>query len=89
MSKFNIYLKHKLEQNNLSQNKFAKMIGVSPTYVGDMINGRKGPPDKELQIKFKIISKKRNPPDASLPLTKWMVVRMDAVEFDKVSFTYK
>ncbi len=45
--------------------------------------------NKELQIKFKIISKKRNPPDASLPLTKWMVVRMDAVEFDKVSFTYK
>ena len=28
------------------------MIGVSPTYVGDMINGRKGPPDKELQIKI-------------------------------------
>ena len=45
--------------------------------------------NKELKIKFKIISKKRNPPDASLPLTKWMVVRMDAVEFDKVSFTYK
>ena len=52
MSKFSTYLKHKLEQNNLSQNKFAKMIGVSPTYVGDMINGRKGPPDKDLQIKI-------------------------------------
>lgn len=45
--------------------------------------------NKELQIKFKIISKKRNPPDASFPLTKWIVVRMDAVEFDKVSFTFK
>lgn len=52
MSKFNTFLKKKLEQNNLSQNKFAKMIGVSPTYIGDMIKGRKGPPDMELQIKI-------------------------------------
>ena len=52
MSRFNTYLKRKLEQNNLSQNKFAKMVGVSPTYIGDMINGRKGPPDKDLQIKM-------------------------------------
>ena len=52
MSKFNIFLKNKLEQNNLSKNKFAKMLGVSPTYVGDMIRGTKGPPDMELQIKI-------------------------------------
>ena len=52
MSKFNTFLKHKLEQNKLSKNKFAKMLGVSPTYVGDMIRGTKGPPDIELQIKI-------------------------------------
>ena len=52
MSRFNVFFKNKLEQNNLSQNKFAKMIGVSSTYVGDMIKGRKGPPDFELQIKI-------------------------------------
>lgn len=52
MSKFNTFLKNKLEQNNLSKNKFAKMLGVSPTYVGDMIRGTKGPPDIELQIKI-------------------------------------
>lgn len=52
MSKFNTFLKNKLEQNSLSKNKFAKMLGVSPTYVGDMIKGTKGPPDIELQIKI-------------------------------------
>jgi len=50
MSKFKTFLNRKLNTSNISQNQFAKLIGVTPTYVGQLIKGIKPPPDRELQI---------------------------------------
>lgn len=52
MSKFKVTLKRKLEKQNISQNQFAKMIGVSPVYIGQLIKGNKEPPSRDLQIKM-------------------------------------
>ncbi len=52
MSKFKTFLDKKLKNNKISQNKFARMIDVTPTYVNRMINGKSGPPDRDLQIKI-------------------------------------
>ena len=52
MSKFKTFLNKKLNTNNISQNQFAKLIGATPTYVGQLIKGTKPPPDRELQIKI-------------------------------------
>lgn len=52
MSKFKIFLNRKLRNNKISQNRFAKMIDVTPTYVNKMVNGTSGPPDRNLQIKI-------------------------------------
>jgi len=52
MSKFKTFLNKKLNTNNISQNQFAKLIGATPTYVGQLIKGIKPPPDRELQIKI-------------------------------------
>lgn len=52
MSKFKTFLNKKLNVNNISQNQFARLIGATPTYVGQLINGSKPPPDRELQIKI-------------------------------------
>lgn len=52
MSKFRTFLNKKLIDNKISQNKFARMIDVTPTYVNKMINGTSGPPDRNLQIKI-------------------------------------
>ncbi len=52
MNKFKTLLDKKLKNKNISQNKFARMIDVTPTYVNNMINGKSRPPDKELQIKI-------------------------------------
>ena len=52
MSKFKTFLDRKLKSNKISQNKFARMIDVTPTYVNQMINGKSGPPDRDLQIKI-------------------------------------
>lgn len=52
MSKFKTFLDKKLKNNKISQNKFARMIDVTPTYVNKMINGKSGPPDRDLQIKI-------------------------------------
>lgn len=52
MSKFKTFLNKKLISNKISQNKFARMIDVTPTYVNKMINGTSGPPDRKLQIKI-------------------------------------
>jgi len=52
MNKFKTFLSKKLKSNRISQNKFARMIDVTPTYVNQMINGKSGPPDRDLQIKI-------------------------------------
>lgn len=52
MNKFKTFLGKKLKSNRISQNKFARMIDVTPTYVNQMINGKSGPPDRDLQIKI-------------------------------------
>ena len=52
MSKFKNLLDKKLKDKNISQNKFARMIDVTPTYVNNMINGKSGPPDRDLQMKI-------------------------------------
>lgn len=52
MSKFRTFLGKKLKNNKISQNKFARMIDVTPTYVNKIINGKSGPPDRDLQIKI-------------------------------------
>ena len=52
MSKFKTLLDKKLKSKKISQNKFARMIDVSPTYVNHMIMGKSGPPDRKLQIKI-------------------------------------
>ncbi len=52
MSKFKTFLDKKLKSNKISQNKFARMIDVTPTYVNKIINGKNGPPDRDLQIKI-------------------------------------
>ncbi len=52
MSKFRTFLDKKLKNNKISQNKFARMIDVTPTYVNKIINGKSGPPDRDLQIKI-------------------------------------
>ena len=51
MSKFKTILNKKLKENNISKNKFAKMIEVTPVYVGQLIQGERKP-SKELQIKI-------------------------------------
>ena len=52
MSKFKTFLYKKLKSKKISQNKFARMIDVTPTYINKMINGTSGPPDRDLQIKI-------------------------------------
>lgn len=52
MSKFRTFLNKKLKSKKISQNKFARMIDVTPTYVNKIINGMSGPPDRDLQIKI-------------------------------------
>ncbi len=52
MSKFKTFLDKKLKDNKISQNKFARMVDVTPTYVNNMINGKSGPPDRDLQIRI-------------------------------------
>ena len=52
MSKFKTLLDKKLKSKKISQNKFARMIDVTPTYVNHMIMGKSGPPDRKLQIKI-------------------------------------
>lgn len=52
MSKFGSFLKKEITRNKLSQNKFAKEIGVSSYYVGQLLKGEKRPPSRELQNKI-------------------------------------
>lgn len=52
MSRFKIILNEKLKNKRISQNKFARMINVSPTYINHMVMGKSGPPDRDLQIKI-------------------------------------
>ena len=52
MNKFGCFLKKEIAINKLSQNKFAKEIGVSSYYVGQLIKGEKRPPSRKLQIKI-------------------------------------
>lgn len=41
MNRFGNFLKKEIARNKLSQNKFAKEIGVSSYYVGQLIKGEK------------------------------------------------
>lgn len=52
MSKFKTFLNKKLKDSKTSQNKFANNIGVTATYVGQLIKGTKPPPDRNLQMKI-------------------------------------
>lgn len=52
MNKFGNFLKKEISRNKFSQNKFAKELGVSSYYVGQLIKGEKRPPSRELQIKI-------------------------------------
>ena len=51
MSKFKTILNKKLKLHNISKNKFAKMIGVTSVYVGQLTRGERDP-SKKLQIKI-------------------------------------
>lgn len=52
MSKFKTFFYKKLKDSNITKNKFAKKIGVTATYVGQLVNGTKPPPDRNLQLKI-------------------------------------
>lgn len=52
MSKFKTFLTKKLKDSKMSQYKFANNIGVTATYVGQLIKGTKPPPDRNLQMKI-------------------------------------
>lgn len=52
MNKFGSFLKKEIARNKLSQNKFAKELGVSSYYVGQLIKGEKKPPSRKLQTKI-------------------------------------
>ena len=52
MNKFGSFLKKEIARNKLSQNKFAKELGDSSYYVGQLIKGEKKPPSRKLQTKI-------------------------------------
>lgn len=52
MNTFSNFLKNEITKNNYSQNKFAKEIGVSSYYLGQLIKGQKRPPSREVQNKI-------------------------------------
>lgn len=52
MNTFSNFLKSEMTRNKYSQNKFAKEIGVSSYYLGQLIKGEKRPPSRELQMKI-------------------------------------
>ena len=52
MNKFSSFLKKEILKNNYSQNKFAKKIGVSSYYLGQLIKGEKRPPSRKIQNKI-------------------------------------
>ena len=52
MNKFGSFLKKEIARNKLSQNNFAKELGVSSYYVGQLIKGEKKPPSRKLQTKI-------------------------------------
>ena len=54
MNKFSSFLKREISKNNYSQNKFAKEIGVSSYYLGQLIKGEKRPPSRKIQNKIVI-----------------------------------
>ena len=54
MNKFSSFLKKEISKNNYSQNKFAKEIGVSSYYLGQLIKVEKRPPSRKIQNKIVI-----------------------------------
>ena len=44
--------------------------------------------DRVLTIKYMYIPVKRSPPNASMPMTKWVIVVMDRVDTETVEFRY-
>lgn len=52
MNTFSSFLKSEMSKNNYSQNKFAKEIGVSSYYLGQLIKGEKRPPSRDIQNKI-------------------------------------
>ena len=52
MNKFGKFLKVEIAKSKFSQNKFAKEIGVSSYYLGQLMKGEKRPPSRELQTKI-------------------------------------
>lgn len=52
MSKFKTFLNKEFNKKNVSQNKFAQNLGISSFYLGQLLKGEKGPPDRKLQIKI-------------------------------------
>lgn len=54
MNKFSSFLKKEISKKNYSQNKFAKEIGVSSYYLGQLIKGEKRPPSRKIQNKIVI-----------------------------------
>ena len=52
MNTFSEFLKNEMSKNKYSQNKFAKEIGVSSYYLGQLIKGEKRPPSIEIQNKI-------------------------------------
>ena len=52
MDTFSNFLKSEMTKNKYSQNKFAKKIGVSSYYLGQLIKGEKRPPSREIQNKI-------------------------------------
>ncbi len=52
MNKFKTFLSKEFDKKDISQNKFAESLGISSYYLGQMLKGEKGPPDRELQMKI-------------------------------------
>ena len=80
MSKFKTILNKKLKLNNISKNKFAKMIGVTSVYVGQLTRGERDP-SKKLQIKIADIfyeqeKEKNNSKNVVFVSTSDIIVRM-------------
>lgn len=50
--RFRTFLKNKIKEKKLNNRQLALSIGITPGYIGEIINNKKHPPDKETQEKI-------------------------------------
>lgn len=50
--RFRTFLKNKIKEKKLNNRQLALLIDMTPGYMGEIINNKKPPPDKETQEKI-------------------------------------